>query len=199
MKTFLFGLCRLVVKFFFRIQVEGDLTIPDGPLLLCGNHWSQWDPLLLLSVYPRDKEIPRFIAKKELSKVPIVHWTLKTLGVIFIDRGASDIHALRDILQALKKDQPIGIFPEGTRVHAIDPKNMKDGVGFLAQRSKAKILCFHIQANYRWFSKVTLSFRPLFDSQEYQAMDRKEARKEITARVYNEIYGTDFPVEDFVF
>lgn len=199
MRLILTFLCRLLISIFFRVDLSGlPEKFPDGPFLICANHASQWDPLVVLAVCSkRDKRPIRFVAKKELAGFFIIRWALNKMGAIFIDRQDNDITALKTILSALKNGDIIGIFPEGTRVHEINPANMKGGVGFLAQRSGAAILTAKIESNYKLFSKMKISFRPIFYPDNLKGSSKKEGRRLVSQAIFNKIYDTSYPLEMF--
>ena len=52
------------IKWIFRVRVEGMENIPQkGGFILCSNHISDMDPVLLIAMIPR---VIRFMAKKEI-------------------------------------------------------------------------------------------------------------------------------------
>ena len=57
-------IARVGMKLLFDVRVEGIENIPSqGPLVVCANHISWWDPVLLAWVMPWPVH---FMAKKEL-------------------------------------------------------------------------------------------------------------------------------------
>ena len=68
------------------------------------------DPILLAAVIPRPI---RYLGKAELWKVPGFGWWLGTIGAIPVNRGRSDLAAIRFAIEALEADEVVGIFPEG--------------------------------------------------------------------------------------
>lgn len=105
----------LVEHFGFEVTVEGQQHLSDlKDYAVVSNHGSYIDWALILGYFP---EPVRFIAKKELSLVPVVGDYLKLRGVL-IDRRAG-IGAREAIAAAAQDDcpWPILIFPEGTRSH----------------------------------------------------------------------------------
>jgi 1-acyl-sn-glycerol-3-phosphate acyltransferase len=94
-----------------RVHVRGlERLADDGPFVFTPNHQSILDVLVLLGHLPGT---PRFVAKHELWRYPILGGVLETLGMIAIDREHPDraVAALR----AAGTDQSLVIFPEGTR------------------------------------------------------------------------------------
>ena len=84
----------------------------DGAYILCANHLSNFDVILLDAFLGRKFY---YLAKKELFKKKGISWVLKQFGGIKIDRENTDIEAYKKSMQVLKSGKPLGIFPEGTR------------------------------------------------------------------------------------
>lgn len=87
----------------------------EGPRVLVANHQSLFDILALFAVLPISV---RFVAKRELSDVPVFAGAMERAGHVFIDR--SDRHqAVRAMRRAGKRMKREGLslvlFPEGTR------------------------------------------------------------------------------------
>lgn len=103
----------IIVKSAFRLEVSGLDKVPaQGPVILCSNHISWWDPVILGCLLKRPV---RFMAKRELFSYPIFGTLLKWLGAFPVDRGKADVGAIREGLKVLDTGEILGIFPEGTR------------------------------------------------------------------------------------
>jgi len=180
----------------FNIRFEGEpCYTPGEPLMICANHYTMLDPVTIAVMYPGQI---RFIGKAELSRNRFLRWFLTRLGIIFIDRKANDLRALRESMNALKDGAVVGIFPEGTRVKAIDPANIKQGVSLMALRAKTDIQCVRIRGEYGFRKRLVVEFKPPIHCADYEALPAQEARLQLTADIFNRIYDTDFPVEAFV-
>ena len=85
----------------------------------------------------------QIMGKNQLFKIPILRTFLRKMGVFPVDRGHSDIGAVKRSIQALKDGFMLMVFPEGTRVRK---KNRgarpKGGVAMMAIRAGAKLPCF---------------------------------------------------------
>ena len=57
---------------------------------------------------------PRFLAKDELFKIPVVGTVLRGANQIPVDRGSSDVTPLRTAGTALAAGEVVVIYPEGT-------------------------------------------------------------------------------------
>lgn len=144
----------VILKIFFRIKVRGARNIPkDGKLILCSNHASNWDPILISIAFPRQIH---WMAKKELFKSKFLSNLIFKLGSFPVDRNGADINAIKNALRILKSEGVLGVFPEGTRVKGFDLNNAKSGAILLSTKSKAPILPVYINGNYRPFSSLDI-------------------------------------------
>lgn len=131
---------------------KGRENIPDGPVMICVNHTSNADPVVLaygLGI----RSNPHFMAKVELLKKPIFGWLLKKIGVFGVDRGKSDIGAIKNALTLLKKGEQVAIFPQGTRVRPGMTVSAKSGAIRMASAAKAPILPVFVPEKKRLFRK----------------------------------------------
>lgn len=154
----MYRMARAVVNIIqlasFRIEFIGREHVPkDGSILVCSNHQSNWDPVLLACAIPKERPL-RFFAKKELFSVPVLKHILNRAGQIPVSRGEGDRQALRVVLQKLKEDEVISIFPEGTRSKDGTLGKAQAGVGFFAMRSDAHILPIAIIGRYKFRAKL---------------------------------------------
>jgi len=109
------GLCRPVVRWWGRLEVEGLENIPaNGPMIIAGNHDSYWDPVVIGIGAIGLRQI-RALSKSSLWKVKGVNTVLDGMGQIPIVRGTGDADALDRAITELRGGSCIGIFPEGTR------------------------------------------------------------------------------------
>ena len=96
-----------------RVEVEGVEGLPEGACIVCANHASYVDGVLMQAVLP-----PRFafVVKKEAARVPLVGLLLRRIGTEFVDRfnareGAADTARL---VRHSGAGNSICVFPEGT-------------------------------------------------------------------------------------
>lgn len=84
---------------------------PEGESLLVANHISWLDIYLINTVCP-----PRFVAKSEIRKWPVVGWLSEKTGVLFVEREKrSDASRVNQaISDAIASGDLVAIFPEGT-------------------------------------------------------------------------------------
>ena len=99
-----------------RVVVEGVENVHmNEPQVFASNHQSWFDVFALSAVIPKRY---RFVAKKELERIPIFGRAWKAAGHISIDRGdrGSAIRSLELGGELIRRDNSsVVIFPEGTR------------------------------------------------------------------------------------
>ena len=62
---FLKALFKIPMRLLYRVKVEGRENEPEGPYLVCANHSSFCDPILITASL---KQKHKWLAKKELEK-----------------------------------------------------------------------------------------------------------------------------------
>ena len=89
-------------------------NLPDPPFLLMSNHQSSLDITVLLAAIPFSF---KFIAKRELFRIPFFGWGMKRAGYISIDREnpREALGAIEEAVSRIREGTPVLIFPEGTR------------------------------------------------------------------------------------
>lgn len=180
-------------KFVFRVKVEGlENEMFDGAAIYCSNHLSNWDAVILACVTKRPIT---FVAKKELFDVPVLKGLLKALGVEPIERGTSDLMAMRTILGILKSGNSIFMFPQGTRHPGVLPEDteVKCGISMMVKHTKATVLPIGIYTKdytIKLFRRVTVVIgKPVtYEELEIEGSSREEYERvagSIFARVCN--------------
>ena len=129
-----------IFKFFYRIKSHNrENEIFDKPFIVCANHTSMLDVgAIVMSM----KTQIRFMAKKEAFKVPVLNWFIKSMGAFPVDRKGGDVGAIKKAISMLKEGECIGIFPQGTRIPYVNPREteVKDGVGMIATRAGVGVI-----------------------------------------------------------
>ena len=98
-------LCRIGLFFWHPVfHVTGREQIPAGSCIFCANHSGMADPIWILLALPEKKMI-RIMAKQELRRVPFIGWVMEKFRVIFVNRGAHDIAAYQQCVDALEQER----------------------------------------------------------------------------------------------
>jgi 1-acyl-sn-glycerol-3-phosphate acyltransferase len=124
-----------------RLQVTGLEYLPkDGPVLVVADHDSYWDPIAIAVAARKVRQI-RALAKSTLWKNKIVGALMTKMGHIPVERGVSNVGAMKTAIDELRNGACIGIFPEGTRSLGRELR-AKTGVARLAEAvPEAKVVC----------------------------------------------------------
>ena len=173
---------------FFPTRVEGLENIPaGGGFVLCSNHCSNRDPFML--AIPVKNRFLHFMAKIELFKWKPMARFCTALGGFPVDRGHSDLNAVRTALNLLKEGHVLALFPQGTRSKDNSRTPMLAGVSMIALRSGAPVIPAYIGGPYRPFRKTQLSFgKPV----SFEGLGKRvdgDTLKAATARIEDAVWG----------
>jgi 1-acyl-sn-glycerol-3-phosphate acyltransferase len=123
------------------VRVEGREHIaPDRPQVFASNHVSHVDVIALAAQIPKPF---RFVAKKELARIPLFGRAWQAAGHISVDRGdrASAVASLDAAGRLIRQDNSsVVIFPEGTRGNGQGMLPFKKGAFMLALRTGVEIV-----------------------------------------------------------
>ncbi|MDL2310925.1 1-acyl-sn-glycerol-3-phosphate acyltransferase [Peptostreptococcaceae bacterium OttesenSCG-928-C18] len=178
----------LVTKIVFRVKIYGKENIDyenKSKLIICSNHISMWDPIILATTYKRQIN---FMSKKELFEIPVIGSIFYKVGAFPVERDKVDLKSVKQSLKILKDDKVLGIFPEGTRVKSVDFKNVKEGIGLIAIKSESNIQPVSIETDYKVFGRVKVTYKPIVKIEEFDELAKNEKNKAVTLAVYKEIY-----------
>lgn len=145
---------RLFALIYFRFRVFKSERYPiDGPVLICANHQSHMDPILVANGCTR---YVGFVARESLFKFKPFGWLITVLGAFPINRDGG-IAGIKETLKRLKRGEVVLIFPEGTRTPDGTLQDFKSGFCAIARRSKVPIVPVAIDGAYdAWPKKVML-------------------------------------------
>lgn len=158
---------------FFRIlnRLSCGLTmdISDGVRAIRGavivsNHISYFDPILLISLFPRQKTIVKGI----FFRVPIFGWVLKYSGYIPSSGGGAVstdmLTHMEDLGGYLNSGGNLFIFPEGTRSRDGRMGKFQHGAFRIARRHKVPVVALRIQGTDRVFPPGKFIFQTCLKS-----------------------------------
>ncbi|MBQ9415253.1 MAG: 1-acyl-sn-glycerol-3-phosphate acyltransferase [Clostridia bacterium] len=151
------------VRLLFRVHVHGAKNEPkkkDGPYLMCVNHYSNLDPMLLASAVRH--QLPHYMGKEELFRIKPLSWFFRWMGAFPIRRGGADVKALRRAVELMQeKRKVVCVFPQGRRCPGVHPKDtpVYGGIGMLAEWTRMPVLPVLIWVKgfrYRPFCRVDI-------------------------------------------
>lgn len=176
-----------ILRWMFRLDVRGLETLPSGGVLLCPNHSSNWDPVLMLVALPIDYRL-HCMAKDSLFRIPVLAQIIRHFGGFPVARGHSDVQAVKTALKVIKDGENLLIFPEGTRVDYEGEVQAKGGVAMIATRTGAKIIPVFITREKRLFRKTRIVFgeqyQPTYAGRKPTAEETQAIADEILERAY---------------
>ena len=156
---FIWSILRPIFSLLHPLRVEGLENVPqEGPVLLCPNHSSAIDPILLVIALGRRYPI-RIMAKQELRRVPFIGWVMEKFRVIFANRGAHDIAAFSQCVDALAREQDkLLVFVEGTRCNREKHVRAKTGAVRMAAQAGVPVVPVFVTRNKTPFCPVSVVF-----------------------------------------
>ena len=120
------------LRFWFRLSHEHLVRIPTtGPAIIACNHISYLDPLTNGDAVVRAGRRPRFLAKQDLFRIPIVGRALRGAGQIPVARGSRDRSSLDRAVAALGRGEVVVVYPEGTVTKREDGLPMEGKTGMV--------------------------------------------------------------------
>lgn len=142
-----------------RVDVMRLPALPDGPLIFACNHESALDIWALVAKLPRTV---RFIAKRELFRIPIFGWYLAIGGHIPVDRQnhTRAIASLRRAGATVRAGTSLIVFPEGTRSRDGRVHPFKKGPFVVAMEAGVPVIPVAISGAGRITPKKRIAVEP---------------------------------------
>ena len=162
-----YRICQLWARLnllIYAVRVRTTLLAPLDPsasYVFVSNHRSQFDILALITAL-LDFQL-RWVAKVELTRVPVFGWALKHSGHVIIDRSnhLQAIASLRAARTKMEQGVSVMIFPEGTRGTLEGPLlPFKKGGFILAMKAGVPIVPVSIYGGHQVLPKGSLRVRP---------------------------------------
>ena len=169
----------------------GKENLPEGGALFCANHSCLNDPVCLVMAVGRKCQL-RPMAKSEFMNIPVIGWLLKKAGVFAVDRGKSDVTAIKTAIKYLKSGEKVLLFPEGTRVKGGVDKyghesEAKSGAAMLAVRTGVPIVPVYIPEKKNWFRFTNIvigePYYPQVESKRGTAEEYKVIAEDLMERI----------------
>lgn len=173
-----------IVKFLWPFRTKGMEHTPEGAALVCANHQSNLDPVLMAMSFGVKFPL-RFMSKKELFDIPVLKQWLNSIGAFPINRGEADIAAIRTAMKYLKSGDKVMIFPEGTRVSPEDSIAAKTGAVRIAAKLKVPILPVYIESKHRvWHMSRIYVGEPYYPEAPHGKEDYAALSQELMDKIY---------------
>lgn len=184
---YVYLIVRPLIRLLMPFRVVGLENMPEGGALLCANHASGWDPILIALSLPNDSGIA-FMAKEELFRNRFMNWLLRKLGGFPVNRGGNDLAAMKTALKALGDGKRLLVFPEGTRVEKEGDAQAKGGITMMATRTGVPIVPIYCGGKKKLFRRYTIVFGqqyvPVIEGRRPTQEENHQIANEILRRIY---------------
>lgn len=150
------AIMRIVTKVCFFLTVENKDAVPEtGGCVICANHRSFWDGILIAVAVRRPMA---YIAKEELFRHKMIAFFMRKFHCYPVRRGGGDIAIVKTAISLLRQGEVLVIFPEGTRVKSGEKVDIKSGAIRLAAMTGVPLVPAGIFGNFRLFQKMRVRF-----------------------------------------
>ncbi len=175
-----------------RVRIEGLENIAaDQTYIFVANHVSQFDILTFQGYFPHDF---RWIAKKELFRIPIFGTAMRRTGFISMDRthGREALKSLNKAAEQIAGGTSVIIFPEGTRSRDGRLHPFKTGAIMLAIKAGVPVVPIGINGTYSILPKgkllagsgeVVIRVGAPIPTTDFTAHDKQELARQLHDRV----------------
>jgi 1-acyl-sn-glycerol-3-phosphate acyltransferase len=144
-----------------EVRIEGiENVAPEGPQIIACNHQSFFDILVVMASLPVRA---RFVAKKELFRVPFFGWAIHFLGHIRLDRqNRKQAFAAYEIAAEtlVQHRMHVVVFPEGTRSRSGLLLPFKKGPAVLAIAAGVTVVPCYCAGTFDILPKGSIRVRP---------------------------------------
>lgn len=172
---------RVFGRLFFGLCFLGSENFPSqGAALVCSNHQSFLDPLLVGAMCDRRLN---YLARENLFRSRLFGALIRYYDAIPVRRDGMSLAGLKETLRRLRRQEMVVIFPEGTRTDNGEIKPLKAGFCVLARKQRIPIVPVAIAGAYEvWpkgaklpcLARVCLAAGKPITSEQVAALDDKQ-------------------------
>jgi long-chain acyl-CoA synthetase len=190
-------LAQMIARDRCQLRVTGLEKVPArGPFILCSNHQSYVDPLILSSVLSwRVFRAGFAVGTSEIFGTGFMRTLAQWLRVVVVDPDANLIPAMRAGASGLQHGRVLVLYPEGERSIDGTPKTFKKGAAILSVHLQVPIVPVAIEGFYETWprGKPFQKFEPLqiaFGDTIYppsEAEASEAAYEELTAKLKSRV------------
>ncbi len=139
-RLFLYFVVWPVALLQYNIKIQGRENLKKGEkYLYAGNHTSYLDPPFV--AIAANKAVA-FMAKQELftDKNGLLRFLVKNLGAFAVNREKPELATFKTVLDLIKTNWSLGIFPEGKTSQSHILENVQKGFTMIAKKAKADVV-----------------------------------------------------------
>ena len=183
----IYAIAAPIIHLLFPCRTVGLEDFPEVGALLCANHASGWDPILIALNLPKDARLT-VMAKDQLFRIPLLGFFLKKLGIFPVKRGGNDLTAMKTAMKVLSGGNRLLVFPEGTRVDGQGEVEAKGGVTMMATRTGVPMVPVYCGGRRKFLRKTTIVFgqpyTPVIAGRRPTPEENRAIAQEILERIY---------------
>ena len=183
----IYAIAAPIIHLLFPCRTVGLEDFPEEGALLCANHASGWDPILIALNLPKDARLT-VMAKDQLFRIPLLGFFLKKLGIFPVKRGGNDLTAMKTAMKVLGGGNRLLVFPEGTRVEEQGEVEAKGGVTMMATRTGVPMVPIYCGGKHKFLRKTTIVFgkpyMPVIAGRRPTPDENRAIAQEILDRIY---------------
>lgn len=136
------------------LNIRGYENLPEkGPAVLVGNHQGYADIFAYCAAFRKFQF--GFVAKEELSKIPLYGKWIARIRSVFIERDnpKASLKAIKEGISYIEDGFSLVIFPEGTRSKGPVPGTFQKGALKLATKPGVPIVPISLNGTYKMYEK----------------------------------------------
>jgi long-chain acyl-CoA synthetase len=151
----------LLFKVLLRLRAAGLENLPrKGPFLLCPNHLSYIDPLVVLAPLPYDVlERVFFVGASEFFISPFMKLLARVANIFPVDPDTHLLRAMKVGAHGLRSGRILCIFPEGARSFDGRLGEFKKGAAILAREIGVPMVPVAIRGTYQVWARDSRKIR----------------------------------------
>jgi len=139
------------------VELEGLENLDRLPaFVLVSNHQSFFDIFAVAGYIPREM---RFVAKKELLRIPVIGYALRHGDHVMIHRQAGG-GEIRKAIEIVRKGYSLSVFAEGHRFNDNRVHEFSDGAAWLAILTKLPVVPMAISGSGAFFPRSAIVVVP---------------------------------------
>ena len=173
-----------------KVEIDGLENLAGlGSYVLVSNHQSFFDIFAICARMPGE---PRFVAKRELEKIPVVGLAMRRSGHVMIDRAKGG-QAIRRAVKAAREGFSVVVFAEGTRFSDNRVHPFNDGAAWLAIATRQKCVPMAISGSGGFFPRgarivrpgrrMRMTIGPAIDTAQLKGADREALTRQLEENV----------------
>jgi len=132
---------RAYCRFWHRLP-HHEYILPEGPVILVGNHVCGVDPLLVQAAVNRP--LCFLMAREYYTGMRYLRFLFDAVGAIPVNPGGANRHALDEAIEVVLQGNALCLFPEGEANPVIPLHRILPGAVVIAMETGAPIIPFRV-------------------------------------------------------